>query len=173
MVLNALLFQLTWFALVLDWFDGVLGPLFLSLMMIHILLTLNVNWQMISLMVVATVLGGVGDSMMMHFSVYDFGKEATHPMLPFWLIGLWLGFSMTLLYSLSWLVEKPIFFVMFATILGPMSYLIGQELGAKIEINTSALHWMIIQWFLMGLVVVFFYKKWVKPDSQPSTEGSR
>lgn len=52
------------------------------------------------------------------------------PLAPWWILGLWVAFALTLTSSLGWLRERAVAGALLAGIAAPMSYLTGNKLGA-------------------------------------------
>lgn len=149
-LLNALLFQFTWFSLVLNWFDGYLGLLGILLMVMHLLLVAKITWQHVSFIISIIVVGFVTDSILSKVDIYSFGSESLYPYLPIWLLGLWVAFSLTLNYSLYWLINKPLLFIVFMSIVGPFSYFVG-EAFTVIYISQNKIY-IFLQWFLLSVI---------------------
>ena len=156
-VTNALLFQLAWISLVLNFYGGLLGLLFVLLMLFHRLMLTNTLKREMILILVVCLLGVFSDAAMFSLGVYQPVDDRAFYLVPIWLVGLWFGFSMTMYGSLNWLIEKPIYFTIVTTIAGPLSYLIGSELSA-IKIASEQYPVMFIQWFLISILMVVMYQ---------------
>jgi hypothetical protein len=72
--------------------------------------------------------GIILDTLNLHFSLISF--ISGNDMLPYWLITLWLSFSLILPHSLYWLSRYPLLAVILGGIGGSGSYFIGHQLGA-------------------------------------------
>jgi hypothetical protein len=74
--------------------------------------------------------GIVCDSIMAMAGVYLFASGTQTLPIPWWLIGLWLGFAATLRHSMAPLMKKPVLFTMLSMVAAPVSYLAAAKLGA-------------------------------------------
>ena len=157
-LVNAILFQLSWFSLVLGFYNGLLGFLFVLLMLLHRLLICTQPIREMSLVCLVCVLGITSDALLFKFQVYQTVTGEDFVLVPIWLMGLWLAFSLTLFGSLKWLVDHGIWFVGLVSVVGPFSYVAGASLGA-LQVSSEYVYWMIIQWCLLGLVITWFLKR--------------
>lgn len=158
LLFNVLFFQFAWFSLVLGYLE--LGIVFSMLLVIQVWITAENKKNEILFYIFIVVLGVISDSLLMNYQVYIFpldSDNALHNKLaPIWLVILWLVFSLTLNRSLKWLLSMPILFIILLTLFGPLSYFAGSQLNPdKIQITLSIFYWSFLQWFLMGIFILF------------------
>lgn len=132
-IINAGLFQVTWFACVLGSAKGLLWPALLSCALLAI-------WQLqpkrrhpsdLRLIAVAILLGLIIDSAWIKLGLLDFKSQWPSPgIAPAWIIVLWVGFALTVNHSLSWLTAHPLLPASMGLIGGPLSYWAGLRFGA-------------------------------------------
>ncbi|MFN6972007.1 MAG: DUF2878 domain-containing protein [Rheinheimera sp.] len=127
LIYNVVLFQLLWFTAVL----GSNQYLFV----VALLLALHLIWctnrrAELFLLLSAAAAGIVCDSIMALAGVYVFASGTQTLPIPWWLIGLWLGFSATLRHSMAPLMKKPVLFTVLSMVAAPLSYLAAAKLGA-------------------------------------------
>lgn len=124
---NVVLFQLLWFITVLGANQYLFG--------VALLLTLHLIWcanrrAELFLLLTAATAGIICDSIMTSAGVYVFAPETQSWPVPYWLIGLWLGFAATLRHSMAPLMKKPVLFTVLSIVAAPLSYLAAAKLGA-------------------------------------------
>ncbi|GGP79864.1 DUF2878 domain-containing protein [Shewanella ulleungensis] len=121
-ILNALSFQLVWWAGVLAGNQLVL----LSILLIlgHFLLSQSPR-QDLQLMFLCAVVGMSVDTVLTWVGVFVFAET------PYWLALLWLAFALTLRYSLVFFQKIHMFWqALFGGVFGTLSYIAGAEFGA-------------------------------------------
>ena len=107
------------FAHQLAWWGCVLAvkwqhPLWAAIIMFaftlfHLFMTRAYFKRELLLVITATVVGGLGDSLLViggAFANFQPPGEFGLP-IPLWMWGLWAGFGATLRYSMDWLVAQP------------------------------------------------------------------
>lgn len=148
-IINAVLFQVLWFAAVLYGWSVALLPLILLL--VHFARAID-NGRTIAPWLVLAGLGIFGDSVLAAISVYSFPSEQTMlPVgVPVWLVFMWLGFVATMPLSMSWLFSSRWLVLGLFTLGGPLSYSAGRALGAINFDNQDALY-VVGLWALLGL----------------------
>jgi len=132
-IINASLFQVTWFACVFGSAKGLLWPALLCCGTLAV-------WQLhpkrrhssdFRLIVSALVLGLVVDSIWINYGLMDFKQQwPLSSIAPVWILCLWVSFALTINHSLSWLCLHPLLPAIMGLIGGPLSYLAGLRLGA-------------------------------------------
>ena len=124
-ILNLCLFQIGWFVCVIGG-NNYAVPYTLAALAVHQILLVNnrVEWKLIA---VVAIIGCLWDISMDFFGVLDFGE--TSPIgIPVWLVCLWLLFATTFMHGLFWLSRQLWLAVIFAAVLGPMTYWLGTSL---------------------------------------------
>lgn len=139
-LLNAVLFQVVWFAAVLGaaWGMAWLGPLvLLPVLAINQAISEDRSGDL-KLLVVAGLLGFLFDTTLVAMGVFTPLQQLfPRPCSPPWMIGLWLNFAATLNLSLGWLRERYLLATLFGAIGGPLAYYSGAKLGATETLPTS------------------------------------
>mgnify|MGYP005993486279 CR=1 FL=1 len=145
LILNIVLFQITWIsAALLSEVYALISLCFLSLTLWFSSLGKN---TIIKRIVIAVLLGVIMDSMMSYLGVYRYPQTTLIPMLniPVWLLIMWAGFACSLCLSLNWAVNKPAIFILLCAAFGPASYLIGVKLEIILIIESAPLY-MAMAW---------------------------
>jgi len=75
-------------------------------------------------------IGVLADTVLTLAGVFIFEPVPAVLPLPFWLIGIWLGFACTFRHSMRFLMARPMIAIPAAAIAAPLSYLAGMRLGA-------------------------------------------
>lgn len=166
-ILNAVLFQLTWFGCVLggargEWVWGALGVTSL---------VLYSRWQNslvrdLRFVIVLVAVGLVLDSLWATSGVLDFGGEAHSFALagldlriaPIWILFLWSGVGLTLMHSLSVFVLRPWLGAIMAGGASVPSYLAGERLGGVLIPEPYALGVIVCVW----ATLFFFMFRWAR-----------
>ena len=124
---NVVLFQVLWFIAVLGTNQYLLGVALL--LVLHLCWCSNRRAELFLLLTAATA-GIICDSIMTNAGIYVFAAETQSWPVPYWLIGLWLGFAATLRHSMAPLIKKPVLFTVLSIVAAPLSYLAAAKLGA-------------------------------------------
>ncbi len=135
-IVNAVAFQLVWFAAVIGAAHGYgwAGPAALLVF---------AAWQLqrgvrrrgdVTLMLVALAAGFACDSTMVAGGFASYASPFPGaPIAPAWILALWAGFGLTLQHSLAWLIRRPWLAVVLGGTLGPLSYLGAQRAFAAVS----------------------------------------
>jgi len=132
-IINAALFQITWFACVVGSAEGLSWPAFAAcaVLAIYQLQAKRRHVTDLKLVLVSIVLGLIVDTLWVQSGVLIFTDQRPFAALaPAWIIALWVGFALTINHSLAWLDRTPLLPAVVGAIGGPMSYLAGLKLGA-------------------------------------------
>ncbi|MGV8918740.1 MAG: DUF2878 domain-containing protein [Pseudomonas sp.] len=124
-VLNAVLFQLGWFACVMGgtslWLLVALGVL-----AVHLLWTSS--WRSEGdLIISVTLIGTLLDSLLLACNVFEFA--AGGPVIPLWLVVLWALLATTLNHCLAWTAKPWWRASLLGAICGPLSYYAGSQMS--------------------------------------------
>lgn len=143
--LNALLFQLGWFACVLG--GTAVAQVFLPLyLLVHFtwIASDRREWRFTALVV---VLGTSLDAIAVSAGVFAFEGSSV---LPFWLVALWVLFATLVPHGLSWLQGRPWLAAATGAAGGTLSYVAGLRLGvAEAPVLPLAVGWWAIQWAVL------------------------
>ncbi|SDX26612.1 Protein of unknown function [Pseudomonas syringae] len=124
-VANALLFQIGWFACVLG---GNSYWLLIAVAVLAIHFVWISSWAAEGrLVITATLVGVLLDSVLMTLGVFDFGISGY--VLPLWLALLWAVMATTLNHCLAWTARPLWRAAVLGAIGGPMSYYAGSQLA--------------------------------------------
>lgn len=150
---NILAFQATWATCVLG---GSVAALLLlpALAAWHSLLLKRHEWRLI---LVFVGVGVVLDTVLMHGQWLRFDHH-TSPLIPLWLMVLWVGFATTLRHSLLGLWSRPWLVVALGLIGAPWSYWAGSRLGA-LSIDGAGL-WLIAGAWAVLMLAMAGYWRW-------------
>lgn len=140
-VVNALAFQAVWFAFVAGaahgwWWAGfvVLAPF--------------AAWQLaksawpradLALVVVAAALGFACDSLFAWSGMLEYATPfPSRGVAPIWIVGLWVGFALTLNHSLAFLKRRPVVAGVLGAVSGPFAYWIADRAWSAVAIGEPA-----------------------------------
>ncbi len=160
-LINFVFFQVLWFACVLGAARGLVWPgaLVLGLFMFWQLQPSRIAIGDVRLLLVATILGILLDSLWPIFGVLSFAAPIPFASFaPVWIIFLWIGFALTINHSLAWLKEKIAMAVGLSFVAAPLSYYGGHRLGA-LDFTLSlpmALLLLAIAWAIAFPLLVIF-----------------
>lgn len=144
-MLNALFFQLNWFACVLGGAHGQpIWPLFTLSLMFAQVARGNTLRQDVALALGAAVIGLILDSLWITSGIFDFGTQFA----PVWIVMMWMGAALSLNHSLAWLKNQPWLGGILAAMLAPLCYLSGESLGAVV-VDNAGLPVVAISWLLV------------------------
>ncbi len=131
-LLNAVLFQLGWFACVLGG-DVIAFAVTVSILCIHKALFVDkrFEWSFIAAVALA---GFIIDNSLAWLGVFTF-QSPSLLLMPFWMMCIWLLFAMTLNHSLIWLKDRLWLASVLGAISGPMAYFAGSKL-ANVALST-------------------------------------
>ena len=159
-LINFILFQSIWFILIL----AAAHESFYGLM-IGFLLILVQYWHgklMVpdfKLILASIIIGFAHDTSLNYFKFIQYNIDFNTYYSPFWIIGLWISFALTINHSLAWLGNKKLLQMIFGLIGGPLAYIAGEKLGAIYMINTMTLYVLALSWACITPLLFQFKKK--------------
>ncbi|MGA1567881.1 MAG: DUF2878 domain-containing protein [Methylophilaceae bacterium] len=159
-LINFILFQSIWFILIL----AAAHESFYGLM-IGFLLILVQYWHgklMVpdfKLILASVIVGFAHDTSLNYFKFIQYNIDFNTYYSPFWIIGLWISFALTINHSLAWLGNKKLLQMIFGLIGGPLAYIAGEKLGAIYMINTMTLYVLALSWACITPLLFQFKKK--------------
>lgn len=153
-LINFIAFQIIWFACVLGAANNLpwLGVVTALTAMLWHFSQANNKKNELCLIVIAMILGGALDQTMLSLKLIEYQHIGNYfnntlpPIVPFWIIALWVGFASTLNVSLRWLREKKVISILFGLIGGPLAYMSAQKLGAVSLTSQTSLIALGIAW---------------------------
>ena len=154
-ILNFVLFQITWFACVLG---SARGYPWLSITVVGLSLIwhlsqakpkfIEAKWCLIAL-----AIGAIFDQSILSLGIIQYHNNGwSESIVPIWILALWLAFALTFNVSMRWLRGKYLIALVFGAIGGPLAYIAAQKLGAV----TLGEHSLIILGIGWGLITVAF-----------------
>jgi hypothetical protein len=152
-IVNAVAFQLCWFACVLGGSLWAAGTVALFLIW-HSQVVKTHEWRFI---IAGTVAGFSVDSLWYSLGFIQF-PNYNLAVIPAWLMLLWLAFNCTLQHSLLTFFQRPWLIALLSAISAPFSYYAGSVMGA-IELSPFGLIAVGLGWgILMGCLSLIFNK---------------
>jgi hypothetical protein len=144
-LLNALLFQLNWFACVLG---GAYGEPLWALITLSLMFAQTARGKTLRAdVVLALSAAGIGlflDSLWIFTGVLDYGSRFA----PVWIVMMWMGAALSLNHSLAWLKPQPWLGGIMAAMVAPLCYLSGESLGA-VTVDNAGLPVVALSWLLV------------------------
>ena len=134
LIFNFLGLQITWAACAYGAINNmqnlgvVVGGLYVLL---HFVFT-NTHFEDICTLIMVATLGIITDSLNSYYDVIAFNSSSAPLLIPYWLIMLWLVFSLMIPHSLYWLSKNYFVAAIAGGIGGSFSYWLGHKLGAII-----------------------------------------
>ena len=139
------------------WNQPYLGPLAtLLFILIHLFLVKFKNRD-IKVIIIAILCGLLIDSLFSLFSLIEYkgGLLATYNLSPLWILSMWAGFAITLLYALDSLRKNYFLSAILGFIGGPLSYSAGVSIGS-LEIHSNLAYvFLALAW---GMVIPCLFK---------------
>ncbi|MCW8857636.1 MAG: DUF2878 domain-containing protein [Kangiella sp.] len=157
-VLNFVLLQTVWFALVI----GVvyqhiwLGFAIFIAFSIWQLQPINRKSNDVTIMITLAALGLVLDSLWLQLGLISYEMQWPYSFIaPVWIVMLWMAFGLTINHSLSWIFDHKVIGILMGAIGGPVSYLAAEKFGA-VTLNQSvwALAALATGWTLVMVMLI-------------------
>jgi hypothetical protein len=149
-IVNALIFQVVWFACVLG---GAADQPLWGFLGVSALVALSMRGPTLAadlrVMLGLGTVGFVLDSTWVLLGVLDYGGS---PVAPAWIVALWLGFALTVNHSMGWLKRNLPLAAALAAVFAPVTYLAGERLGAVAVTSLPGLALVSIAWALLFYV---------------------
>jgi len=167
-IINAVLFQITWFACVIGSSYNLLWPGVLSCVLLaaYQLVPKRRHPSDLKLVFFAIILGGIIDTLWLQMGFISFNNQwPVNNVSPVWMITLWVAFALTINHSLSWLKQHPLLPALMGLIGGPLSYLAGEKLGA-LNYHSDTLLVCSSIGIVWSLALTLFYSLSFKSDNQ-------
>ncbi len=158
-LINFILFQSIWFILILaaaheSFYGLALGLLLILVQYWHGKLMI----PDFKLILASIIIGFAHDTSLNYFKFIQYNIDFNTYYSPFWIIGLWISFALTINHSLAWLGNKKLLQMIFGLIGGPLAYIAGEKLGAIYMINTMTLYVLALSWACI-IPILFQFKK--------------
>ncbi len=162
--LNAIGFQAIWWLAVLYREQSV--PVIMALVALHFYGLSRDRLKEVKLVLGLSLVGIAADWVFVENKFIGFPN---HVGIPLYLVALWLGFSSTVLHSLSWVFKLPVLAFVLGSIGGPLSYFAAGKLGA-IEILVPTSEAMVALgafWSVLFLAISVGMKRLSKQKPEP------
>ena len=152
-------FKICWIACAFStkWGTPYLGPLLTLIFILLHLVIVKFNSRDIKIIGLALLSGLVIDSLFFQFNLinYQGGILTQFKLAPLWILSMWAGFSVTLLYSLDSIKKRYFISGILGLIGGPLSYNAGVQIGS---ITLNGLLSYIALGIVWGLIIpILFY----------------
>tara|TARA_B100000131_G_C17998967_1_gene565736 strand:+ start:458 stop:979 length:522 start_codon:yes stop_codon:yes gene_type:complete len=152
-------FKICWIACAFSttWGAPYLGPLLTLIFILLHLVIVKFNSRDIKIIGLALLSGLVIDSLFFQFNLinYQGGILTQFKLAPLWILSMWAGFSVTLLYSLDSIKNRYFISGILGLIGGPLSYNAGVQIGS---ITLNGLLSYIALGIVWGLIIpILFY----------------
>lgn len=142
-VANAVLFQVCWIAFVGGagrgwWWAGF--PLLLAFAVWQLAIS---RWPRsdLLLMLIAAALGFAMDSALLRGGLLQYAAPVPWTDLaPAWMVGLWIGFALTLNHSMAFLKRRLVSAALLGALAGPFAYWVAASAWNAVEILTPQWH---------------------------------
>ncbi|MEI8118923.1 MAG: DUF2878 domain-containing protein [Methylophilaceae bacterium] len=162
MIINVILFQVSWFACVL----GAAN----SLPYIGIIVTAGIlAWHLIKakapktelwIMGSTLALGASFDQALLSFNLVTYMHHGwSSSVVPVWILALWLGFSTILNVSLRWMRNQHLVAILFGLVGGPLAYLSAEKLGAVVILSNISYVTLALGWAIITPILLFISKR--------------
>jgi len=146
-LVNASLFQLTWFAAVLGG-NGFAVPA-CALLAIHLVFRDSLKADC-TIGAITAALGLGLDTLWIHLNVLDFNGAVIAPL---WIVVLWAALGLSMNHSMSWFITRPLPGAILAGASAPLSYLSGAALGGVMVPDSKMLGIVSLAWFAVFFMV--------------------
>lgn len=152
-ILNFVLFQITWFACVLGSAKGHpwLGAIIVGLSLVWHLYLAQPRLQEAKWCLIALAVGAIFDQAILSLGIIQYHNNGwSASVVPVWILALWLAFALTLNVSMRWLRGQYFAALAFGAIGGPLAYMGAQKLGA-VTLGEHSLIVLAIGWAVVTL----------------------
>tara|TARA_B110000014_G_C20123980_1_gene597236 strand:+ start:4282 stop:4800 length:519 start_codon:yes stop_codon:yes gene_type:complete len=137
-------FKICWLlcAFCTQWEQPYLGPIATLIFILIHLFIVKFKARDIKIIILAIMCGIIFDSSFSFFNIitYQGGILTNYNLAPLWILSMWGGFSLTMLYTLESIKEKYFISALLGGLGGPLSYSAGVGIGSlSIQSNLSYL----------------------------------
>ena len=145
-IVNAILFQITWFGCVagqISWGLPSLG------IMVLFSIAVGTFWVDIRYAILAAFIGTVIDSAWIFVGILDYSSGTV---APFWITMLWIAVGLSLNHALSFFKDRPLLGGFLGAGSAPGCYLVGQSFGGVYVPDSLLLGVISAVWFFLFYV---------------------
>ena len=151
-------FKICWItcAFSTKWGNPYLGPFITLFFILLHLIIVKFKLRDIQIISLSIFIGFIVDSLFFQFNLinYEGGILAQFNLSPIWILSMWAGFSITLLYTLNSIKERYFIAALLGFIGGPLSYNAGVQIGSIIINGSIAYFALALSW---GAIVPFLF----------------
>lgn len=157
MLINFLLFNACWFALVLGAANGIVWPgmLLAGAFLAWELSREPARGRLLALCAFALGLGLVVDGSFVGLGLLEYATP-WGPLAPAWILTLWVVFALTLRGCLSWLAGRYRLAALFGAIGQPLSFTAGSRFGAAEFPGELTLVYLGLAWAVVTPLLLWF-----------------
>ena len=160
-------FKICWLlcAFCTQWGQPYLGPVITLIFILGHLFIVKFKIRDIKIILLAILCGIIVDSSFSFFNIitYTGGILTNYNLAPFWILSMWGGFSLTMLYTLDSIKEKYFISTLLGVLGGPLSYSAGVEIGSLNIHSNSSYIFLAIAW---GAVIPLLFLSINKLEEQ-------
>ncbi|MDB3856074.1 DUF2878 domain-containing protein [Halieaceae bacterium] len=147
LLVNALLIEVGWYVCVV--LGNVAALFYLACALVVHFSYVSRSFGEVRFVLLVAILGISVDTLLMHLGVFQWPDQAI--LIPFWLIALWVLFSMSFNHCLKWLRQKPWLALVLGMLFGPANYIAGIKLTGAVMpmgfLTTTAI--LMVVWMLL------------------------
>ncbi|TSA57181.1 MAG: DUF2878 domain-containing protein [Methylophilaceae bacterium] len=162
MIINVILFQVSWFACVLGAANSLpyMGIIVTAGILAWHLMQATTPKTELWLMGIALALGASFDQALLSFNLVTYMHHGwSSSVVPIWILGLWLGFSTILNVSLRWMRNQHLVAILFGFVGGPLAYLSAEKLGAVVILSNISYVTLALGWAIITPLLLFISKR--------------
>ncbi len=146
-------FKICWFlcACCSVWEQPYLGPIVTLLFILIHLTIVKFKSRDIQVIIIAILCGLFFDSIFSYFNLINYkgGILSYYNLAPLWILSMWAGFSLTMIYTLERIKEKYFISSLLGFVGGPLSYSAGVGIGS-LDIQTNfAYVFLAVSWAIV------------------------
>ncbi|MCX7185926.1 MAG: DUF2878 domain-containing protein [Methylophilales bacterium] len=162
MIINVILFQLSWFACVLGAANNLpyMGIIVTAGILAWHLMQAKAPKTELWLTGIALALGASFDQALLSFNLVTYMHHGwSSSVVPVWILALWLGFSTILNVSLRWMRNQHLVAILFGFVGGPLAYLSAEKLGAVVILSNISYVTLALGWAIITPILLFISKR--------------
>jgi hypothetical protein len=165
-LINAALFQLTWFSAVLG---GAADQPWWGLAALSCLVVFSLRGASfradVAIAVFLVVVGWLLQLLWVELGVLVYPDVG----VPAWIPILWVGVGLTVNHSLAWFQRYPFCVAALAAVAAPLCYLGGEQLGAVVVPDPLRLIWVSLSWLVLFYAVFWSMPRYLENGGRLAT----
>ena len=151
-------FKICWIACAFStkWGNPYLGPIITLVFILLHLVIVKFDLRDIKIISLSLLIGLAIDSLFFNLNLinYQGGILVTFNLAPLWILSMWAGFAVTLLYTLQSIKDRYFISGLLGFIGGPLSYNAGVQIGSVIIKGSVAYFTLALTW---GIIIPFLF----------------